>query len=256
MQDLDEKDLKDHEADRIAWDKHFGHGRGEAIMWPFQSIDATPDDIADAISPTYQTWRLSRGLPICDSPKTFGDRKATVLSLSQLQMLWDEFSPYSSLKGQPPVTGPYQIALPAWIDTDNLFFGRGRLLDTINSEIILLHLAVSWNKEDESYLTTYESYLTVVVGFNPTSCVVPDEHAERSLRYLWQVVADWVMDTYYGGIMTLETYLRVCKAVPLPDNDFYAYGGMEGLAASMFDHVQTDIPDSIERARANREFIT
>ncbi|SCO87870.1 uncharacterized protein FRV6_11997 [Fusarium oxysporum] len=153
MQDLDKKDLKDHKADRIAWDKHFRDGCGEAIMWPFQSIDATPDDIADAISPTYQTWRLSRGLPICDSPKTFGDRKATVLSLSQLQMLWDEFSPYSSLKGQPPVTGPYQIVLPAWIDTDNLFFGRGHLLDTINSEIILLHLAVSWNKEDESYLT-------------------------------------------------------------------------------------------------------
>ncbi|RKK14979.1 hypothetical protein BFJ68_g446 [Fusarium oxysporum] len=100
-----------------------GDGRGEAIMWPFQSIDATPDDIADAISPAYQTWRLSPGLPICDSPKAFGDRKATVLSLPATD------SRLIPLSRQLPVTGPYQIVLPAWIDTDNLFFSRGdRLL--------------------------------------------------------------------------------------------------------------------------------
>ncbi|KAM5378167.1 hypothetical protein ACJA88_005901 [Fusarium oxysporum] len=97
-------------------------------MWPFQSIDATPDDIADAISPAYQTWRLSPGLPICDSPKAFGDRKATILSLSATD------SRLIPLSRQLPVTGPYQIVLPAWIDTDNLFFSRGdRPLETINN---------------------------------------------------------------------------------------------------------------------------
>ncbi|RKL07681.1 hypothetical protein BFJ71_g2280 [Fusarium oxysporum] len=100
-----------------------GDGRGEAIMWPFQSIDATPNDIANAISPAYQTWRLSPGLPICDSPKAFGDRKATVLSLPATD------SRLIPLSRQLSVTGPYQIVLPAWIDTDNLFFSRGdRLL--------------------------------------------------------------------------------------------------------------------------------
>lgn len=84
-------------------------------MWPFQSIDATPYDIADAISPAYQTWRLSPGLPICDSPKAFGDRKATILSLPATG------SRLIPLSRQLPVTGPYQIVLPAWIDTDNLF---------------------------------------------------------------------------------------------------------------------------------------
>ncbi|KAF5265954.1 hypothetical protein FOXYS1_3212 [Fusarium oxysporum] len=238
-----------HEADRVAWDKLFRSLDIDAVEWPFTAQGNAPDEIATGVSPTYQKWRLDRGLPVSDSTKFFGSVKATVLSLSQREIVWDNSSNYPP-QPEAPITGPFQFALPVWIDIDNLFFGKNNhLLDMINNEIIPPHLAVSWHNEDEGCVT-------VVVGFSPTTCIEPvDEQVEPSIRYLWQSVIAWAFEAYYGGTMTLATFLRVRKAVPVAYDADCSPWDIIDMASEIFDDAREDVLGFMRRAQEKRDYI-
>ncbi|KAF4342761.1 hypothetical protein FBEOM_3283 [Fusarium beomiforme] len=238
----------EYEVDRLAWGKLFSEHRDKVIEWPWQNKILDPNDISYGVSPTYQKWRLDRGLPICDSPKVFGNKKARILSLCQRQVVWSKQNSHG--KFETPTTGPFQIALPAWVDVHTLFFGEGDyLLDMINSDIIPRHLVVSWHNEDKPYIT-------LVVGLEPTECVDPkNEQVQLSLKYLWQGVVHWVTGAYYGGTMTLATFLHVHKVIPVADDINCRYGWLAQMAYESFGQVQDDIPFFVKQASENREFM-
>ncbi|KAF5572310.1 hypothetical protein FPANT_13202 [Fusarium pseudoanthophilum] len=234
-----------YEADRLAWEKFVSDQPSMVIEWPWKHQTDTPDDIKEGVSATYQKWRLDRGLPICDTPEAFGSKEAIVLSLSQRHTAWDQLFHRRDFKA--PITGPFQIAIPAWVDLETLVFAGGDyLLNTINNEIVPPHLAVSWHNEDKPYIT-------LVVGFSPTSCVDPwSEQARYSLKYLWHSIVDWVTGAYHGETMTLETYLRIRKAVPSADPQ---YIDPVESAVESFNSIQEDVLGFKEQARKNREFL-
>ncbi|KAF5644487.1 hypothetical protein F52700_2486 [Fusarium sp. NRRL 52700] len=249
----------EYRADRLAWDEfsmlpimrhgfsidqHLVSEQGsKSIEWPWNDDDLDPSDILFGVSPTYQKWRLQRSLPIYDT-KAIGRKRAMVLSLDQRLAVWD------SCLFEAPITGPYQIAIPAWVDLDNLVFGdNDHLLDMINNDIIPPHLAISWHNDDNSYIT-------LVAGFHPASCISLDnEEAQDSLNYLWGVILIWVIGAYHGETMTLATFLRVRKAVPSWVSSSCCHSDLISCAKDSFNAVQRDILGYKEQARENQEFI-
>ncbi|KAM5361055.1 hypothetical protein ACJA88_014614 [Fusarium oxysporum] len=202
-----------YEADRVAWDKLFRSLDIDAVEWPFSAQGNAPDKIAIGVSPTYQKWRLDRGLPVSDSTKFFGSVKATVLSLSQRKIVWDNSSNYP-FQLKAPITGPFQFALPD------------------------------------------EGCVTVVVGFSPTTCIEPgDEQVEPSIRYLWQSVIAWAFEAYYGGTMTLATFLRVRKAVPVAYDADCSPRDVIDMASEIFDDAREDVLGFMRRAQEKRGYI-
>ncbi|KAF5617733.1 uncharacterized protein FTJAE_12523 [Fusarium tjaetaba] len=242
-------DWLEYEADRVAWQKLFSEIDIEAVEWPFTiptEFDS-PDKIAEGISPTYQNWRLARGLRVCD----VGRRdEPEVPSLDQRNHVWKK-DPNYPREMVAPITGPFQIALPLWIDLYNLIFGEGdQLLHDINNEIIPPHLAISWNGDDEGCIT-------LVVGFSPTTCVNPgSEGIGDSVRWLWQSVVDWVIEAYFGGTMSLATFLRVRKAMPVPySSSYHSSQGLTTLTSSAYAEVQDEPMYFIRKAHEKRTFI-
>ncbi|RKL47033.1 hypothetical protein BFJ72_g2770 [Fusarium proliferatum] len=138
-----------------------------------------------------------------------------------------------------------------YIDIDNLILGEdNRLLNSINKEIVPPYLAVSLHKDDKGCIT-------LVVGFSPTTCIFlgDDEVIDRSIRYLWQNVVEWAIDTYHGGTITLATFLRVCKAFPLADDNDYHNRGVIDMTSDLWEEVQNNPKYFMARAQENREFI-
>ncbi|KAG4277234.1 hypothetical protein FPRO04_07531 [Fusarium proliferatum] len=254
MESLKEKGLTqvnhywlEYEADYVAWQKISNELDIEAIDSPFVGQCDGSNNIEEGTSPTYQKWRLDRDLPIYDEP---GCKKSMELSLAQRKIVWDD-NPNYPRHTEPPITGPFQIALPLWIDVDNLVLGEDdRLLNSINKEIVPPHLAVSLHKDDEGCIT-------LVVGFSPTTCIFlgDDEVIDRSIRYLWQNVVEWAIDTYHGGTITLATFLRVCKAFPLADDNDYHNRGVIDMTSDLWEEVQNNPKYFMARAQENREFI-
>ncbi|KAG4283173.1 hypothetical protein FPRO06_09846 [Fusarium proliferatum] len=234
-----------YQADRLAWEKFSSDQGAKVIDWPWNDDAIDPNDISYGVSPTYQEWRLERGLPICDTPKAVGSKRAMVLSLGQREVAWTSSRPF-----HVPITGPFQIAIPAWVDLDNLVFGNDHsLLDVINNDIIPPHLAVSWHNKDTSHITK-------VVGFNPTSCIDPEnEEAQNSLNYLWEGIVIWTVGAYFGETMTLATFLRIRKAVPSASDNIFGICNLMSHAEESFNEVQEDILGSKEQARKKQEFV-
>ncbi|KAG5821643.1 hypothetical protein H9Q74_000012 [Fusarium xylarioides] len=256
MESLKEKGLTqashhwlEHEADHMAWQKLFSELGIEPAKWPFIVNHDAANKIAEGVSPTYQKWRLDRGLPIHDTVHDDGHKKPTKLSLAQRKIVWEN-DPNYPRDTEAPITGPFQIAMPLWIDVYNLVLGQDdHLLHAINNEIVPPHLAVSWHNDDEGCIT-------LVVGFSPTTCVSPaDEAVDRSIRYLWQNVVDWAIETYHGGTMTLATFLRVGKAMPLADNDDYHTRGITDMTSELYHEIQSDPMYFMAQAQKNRDFI-
>ncbi|KAF4944717.1 hypothetical protein FGADI_12492 [Fusarium gaditjirri] len=255
MESLKEKGLTqvghywlEHEADHVAWKKLFSELGLEAVEWPFKANPDAPNNISEGVSPTYQKWRLDRGLPIYDTVQRLGYKKPTVLSLDQRKMVWENcvncpFHP------EAPITGPFQIALPLWIDVYNLVIGEDDgLLNVINNEIVPPHLAVSWHNDDAGCIT-------LVVGFSPTTCVNPvNEAVYPSIMCLWQSVIDWAIGAYEGGTVTLATFLRVRKAVPIDNDDYHRYG-ITFMTSDMNVSAESEPMHFIAKAQKNRNFI-
>ncbi|PNP79524.1 hypothetical protein FNYG_07140 [Fusarium nygamai] len=244
-------DWLEYEADRVAWQKLFSEIAIEAVEWPFtipSKFDA-PDKIADGISPTYQKWRLDRGLRICDVSRKAPHQTPEVPSLDQRNNVWKNDPDYPR-ETVAPITGPFQIALPLWIDLYNLVFGEDNgLLEEINKEIVPPHLEISWNDDDEDCIT-------LVVGFSRTTCVNPgSEGIDDSIRYLWQSVVDWAIEAYYGGTMSLATFLRVRKAMPVAHSHSYHSRELTSWTSSAYAEVQSEALYSIRKAHEKRTFI-
>ncbi|KAG5766599.1 hypothetical protein H9Q72_005366 [Fusarium xylarioides] len=241
-------DWLEYEADRVAWKKLFSELAIEGSEWPFTMpprFDA-PDKIAEGISPTYQKWRLDHGLRICDVSHR---EKPEMPSLDQRNNVWEN-DPNYPRETVAPITGPFQIALPLWIDLYNLVFGEDdHLLEEINNEIIPSHLAISWNDDDEDCIT-------LVVGFSRTTCVNPrSEGIPDSIRYLWQSVVDWAIEAYFGGTMSLATFLRVRKAVPVAHSNSYHSRELTSWTRDAYVEVQSDPIFAIRDAHEKRNFI-
>ncbi|KAF5572306.1 hypothetical protein FPANT_13198 [Fusarium pseudoanthophilum] len=245
-------DWLEYEADRVAWKKLFSEIATEAVEWPFtipSKFDA-PSKIADGISPTYQNWRLARGLRICDVGHQAPHQTPEVPSLVQRNKVWKNDPDYPR-ETVAPITGPFQIALPLWIDLYNLIFGENnQLLEEINNEIVPPHLEISWIDGDKDCMT-------LVVGFNRTTCVNPgSEGIEDSIRYLWQSVVDWAIEAYNGGTMSLATFLRVRKAMPVAhSSSYYSSQGLTSFTSSAYAEVQSEPMYSIRKAHEKRNFI-
>ncbi|KAF5714457.1 hypothetical protein FMUND_7419 [Fusarium mundagurra] len=242
----------EYEADRVAWQKLFSENAIEAAEWPFtipSKFDA-PNKIAEGISPTYQKWRLDRGLRICYDSHPAPWQTPEVPSLDQRNHVWKN-DPNYPREMVAPITGPFQIALPLWIDLYNLVFGEDdHLLEDINNEIIPPHLEISWNDDDEDCIT-------LVVGFSRTTCVNPgSDGIEFSIRYLWQSVVDWAIEVYFGGTMSLATFLRVRKAVPVAHSICYhSSQGLTSSTSSAYAEVQSEQIYFIRKAHEKRTFL-
>ncbi|CCT70950.1 uncharacterized protein FFUJ_09023 [Fusarium fujikuroi IMI 58289] len=241
-------DWLEYEADRVAWQMLFSELSVEAVEWPFTlpSEFYGPKMIAQGISPTYQKWRLDRGLHIHNV--TF-DEKPAVLSLDQRMEVWENDENYPR-EAVAPITGPFQIALPLWIDFYHLVLGENNhLLNMINNEIVPPHLAVSWTDDDEGCFT-------LIVGFSPTTCVNPgSEGIGHSIRYLWQSVVDWSTETYSGGTMSLATFLRVRKAMPFADASVHHGQGWNAWIREAYGDAQYEPMSFMRDAHKNRNFI-
>ncbi|CVL13192.1 uncharacterized protein FPRN_09969 [Fusarium proliferatum] len=236
----------EYEADRVAWQMLF-----EAVEWPFtmpSEFDA-PEKIAQGISPTYQKWRLDRGLRIYNASYHILHEKLGMPSLDQRKEVWEKDNNYPR-EAVAPITGPFQIALPLWIDIYSLVIGENNhLLDMINNEIVPPHLAVSWIDDDEACFT-------LVVGFSPTTCINPGgTGVHSSIRYLWQSVVDWTIETYYGGTMSLATFLRVRKAIPVADDMPYHNQRLTARAREAYAEVQDEPMYFMRDAHENRNFM-
>ncbi|RBQ80149.1 hypothetical protein FVER14953_06614 [Fusarium verticillioides] len=242
-------DWLEYEADRVAWQKLFSEIATEAVEWPFtipSKFDA-PNKIAEGISPTYQNWRLARGLRVCDVDRR---DKPEVPSLEQRNHVWNN-DPYYPREMVAPITGPFQIALPLWIDLYNLVFGEhNQLLEEINNEIVPPHLEISWIDDDQDCIT-------LVVGFSRTTCVNPgSEGIADTIRCLWQSVVDWAIEAYYGGTMSLATFLRVRKAMPVVHSrSYHSSRGLTSMTSSAYAEVQSEALYSIRNAHEKRNFI-
>ncbi|KAG9498460.1 hypothetical protein J7337_009265 [Fusarium musae] len=246
-------DWLEYEADRVAWQKLFSEIATEAVEWPFtipSKFDA-PNKIAEGISPTYQNWRLARGLRICDvSDQAPHDAMPEVPSLEQRNHVWKNDPNYPS-EMVAPITGPFQIALPLWIDLYNLVFGEhNQLLEEINNEIVPPHLEISWIDDDQDCIT-------LVVGFSRTTCVNPgSEGIGDTIRCLWQSVVDWAIEAYYGGTISLATFLRVRKAMPVVHSrSYHSSRGLTSMTSSAYAEVQSEALYSIRKAHEKRNFI-
>ncbi|RBA18422.1 hypothetical protein FPRO05_10717 [Fusarium proliferatum] len=241
-------DWLEYEADRVAWPMLFSELSVEAVEWPFNlpSEFYGPEKIAQGISPTYQKWRLDRGLHIHNV--TFNEKPA-LLSLDQRMEVWEKDNNYPR-EAVAPITGPFQIALPLWIDVYSLVLGENNhLLDMINNEIVPPHLAVSWIDDDEACFT-------LVVGFSPTTCINPGRTGvDSSIRYLWQSVVDWTIETYFGGTMSLATFLRVRKAMPVADDMPYHNQRLTARAREAYAEVQDEPMYFMRDAHVNRNFM-
>lgn len=166
-------------------------------------------------------------------------------SLEQRNHVWKN-DPNYPRETVAPITGPFQIALPPWIDLYSLVFGEGdQLLNDINNKIIPPHLAISWNGDDEGCIT-------LVVGFSPTTCVNPgSEGVGDTIKYLWLSVVDWAIESYNGGTMSLATFLRVRKAVSAA----YSSQDLTSLASSAYAEAQSEPLYFIRKAHEKRSLI-
>ncbi|RKL46857.1 hypothetical protein BFJ72_g2597 [Fusarium proliferatum] len=254
----------EYEADRVAWQMLCKSLDGnlvakltvselsvEAVEWPFtmpSEFDA-PEKIAQGISPTYQKWRLDRGLRIYNASYHILHEKPGMPSLDQRKEVWEKDNNYPH-EAVAPITGPFQIALPLWIDVYSLVLGENNhLLDMINNEIVPPHLAVSWIDDDEACFT-------LVVGFSPTTCINPGRTGvHSSIRYLWQSVVNWTIETYYGGTMSLATFLRVHKAMPVADDMPYHNQRLTARAREAYAEVQDEPMYFMRDAHENRNFM-
>ncbi|KAF5232491.1 hypothetical protein FANTH_12952 [Fusarium anthophilum] len=257
MTSLDKKGLTqashewlEYEADRIAWQELFSKLDITVVEWPF-SIPPRfddPNNISAGISPTYQKWRLDRGLPIYDTTN-HAQEKPTALSLDQRKIIWAGDRSYPS-EMVFPITGPFQIVLPRWINAYSLVLEEDdALLSKINNEIVPPHLAVSWNDDDEGRIT-------LVVGLSPTACVEPGSgEVNESIKYLWQSVVDWSIGAYFGATMSLVTFLRVRKAIPVADGFCYHCQGLTDLTSSAWADAHEDPMYSMKEAYEKREFV-
>ncbi|KAF5665046.1 hypothetical protein FDENT_12696 [Fusarium denticulatum] len=221
-------DWLEYEADRIAWHKLCTSL--EALEWSFTIPTRfdTPNNIANGISPTYQKWRLDRGLPIYDTAN-HADSKPTALSLDQREIIWKDNRKYH-----------HETAFPITDDG---------ILSNINNEIVPSHLAVSWNYDDEARIT-------LVVGLSPTTCVNPEgEGVDDSIQCLWRSVVDWAIGAYFGATMSLATFLRVRKAVPVADGIPYHGQRLTALTSEAWADIHEDPFSSMSAAHKKREFI-
>ncbi|KAF5575876.1 hypothetical protein FPCIR_12927 [Fusarium pseudocircinatum] len=243
-------DWLEYEADRIAWHKLSSKLDIKAPEWPFTIPTRfdTPNKIANGISPTYQKWRLDRGLPIYDTAN-HADSKPTALSLDQREIIWKDNRKYHH-ETAFPITGPFQIVLPKWINAYHLVLEEDDgILSNINNEIVRLHLAVSWNYDDEARIT-------LVVGLSPTTCVNPErEGVDDSIQCLWRSVVDWAIGAYFGATMSLATFLRVRKAVPVADDIPYHGQRLTTLTSEAWADIHEDPVSSMSAAHKKRKFI-
>ncbi|KAF4446221.1 hypothetical protein F53441_10106 [Fusarium austroafricanum] len=189
-------------ADRAAWKIFYGHG----------SRSSKPSDISEGVSPKYQKWRLDHQLPVeeyYEGPG--GTRQGKILSLQQRQMFSQDLCFHLTRESQAPINVPFEISIPSWLGVESLVFGDdGSLFDTINDQIVPPFLALSWHCKSDDHFT-------LVVGINPTSCVVTrNDEVQGSLHMLWLQVVEWVTMTFDAGTMSLATFLRANKVMNRP----------------------------------------
>ncbi|KAG5797232.1 hypothetical protein H9Q69_003701 [Fusarium xylarioides] len=84
----------------------------------------------------------------------------------------------------------------------------------------------------------------------------PDKIAEGiSPTYLWQSVVDWAIEAYFGGTMSLATFLRVRKAVPVAHSNSYHSRELTSWTREAYGEVQSDPMYFIRVAHENRTFL-
>ncbi|RFN50467.1 hypothetical protein FIE12Z_5230 [Fusarium flagelliforme] len=115
--------------------------------------------------------------------------------------LWHSIMGYGPFKA--PIVGPFEVALPPWLDFHGLVWGEdGEIYKEVCSRIPEF-LTIGWTVKDSKATS-------LVVGFKITHEDEAKAHwTWESLATLWIDVMTWVTDAYDGSAATLQESLTV-----------------------------------------------
>ncbi|KAF4944725.1 hypothetical protein FGADI_12500 [Fusarium gaditjirri] len=164
-----------------------------------------------------------------------------------LQSIWEDlhFERYNV----GPIIGPFEIALPEWMDFNDLVLSDdGVSFDSIETDgLIDDDVMITWSVNDRRPIS-------LIVGPRPTQKHdLSDKHLWLRVRTVWTKVAEWVAGVYKGRPHRLTDFLRYRQAQELMGVPFLSLDVIVPILVSAWDNISEDPEDAALEARRQRE---
>ncbi|KAF0634944.1 hypothetical protein FPSE5266_01626 [Fusarium pseudograminearum] len=169
-------------------------GRGKKGKEPMSDAPIIPKGILIPVRPDFEVGK----------DKRVG--KLHVAMLDVRHRIWESIN--GTLSFKDPVVGPFEVALPPWLDFHGLIWGEnGELYERLISSIHEF-LTVGW-------IIAGGRPSCLVVGFKPPNQDPASEDPASRIRHwhdlttLWEDVVTWVSQARYGNCTTLLDSLTI-----------------------------------------------
>ncbi|KAG5829856.1 hypothetical protein H9Q74_000009 [Fusarium xylarioides] len=209
--------------------------------WPFPEKPGRYD-MSVGTSVNYRQWRLDNGLPVPGETIAEAEargRKAVAVNVAEgdqepspaipmdvplclvpnfrankampwlapfptmdsRKKIWEDV--YSERHFTEAVLGPFEVALPAWLDFNRLIVGEGKAVHNEVQQLISPVLTIAWR-------TVFGKPVSLIVGVDPKFDEFSTSPSVRlEVRRLWDYVCNWVLFATKGGSMTLSDHLAI-----------------------------------------------
>jgi hypothetical protein len=148
-----------------------------------------------------------------------------------------------------PIIGPFEVALPEWMDFHDLVLGvDGSLFDMIENEgLIDKDVVIAWSMNNGRPIS-------LIVGPKPTRVFdCQDKQQWLRVRATWTKVAEWVAGVYIGRPHRLTDFLRYRQEQEMMGVSFMALDDIVPLLVRTWDKISEDPEAAALAAQTSRE---
>ncbi|KAG4283175.1 hypothetical protein FPRO06_09848 [Fusarium proliferatum] len=230
-------------------------GRHDLVLAPPSTIDSGASTMGclfptAALGATEEAQELSPVIPL-DQPLVLvpSFRATTVMpwmepfpSMDTCKAIWGDIGDGQLTEAVP---GPFEVALPPWLDFNRLVLGEDRAVHNEIERLVSPVLTIAWR-------TVFGKPVSLIVGVDPKFDNFSASPSVRlEVRRLWQYVCHWVLFATKGHSTTLSDHIALLLAkeklgLPMGMED------LEGLATAHFEAVN-NLADSERNARVQHE---
>ncbi|KAF5585748.1 uncharacterized protein FSUBG_12337 [Fusarium subglutinans] len=164
-----------------------------------------------------------------------------------LEDIWDDLHLRKYRVG--PICGPFEIALPKWMDFHDLVLGNdGSLFDMIEDEgLIDTDVMITWSVGNHGPIS-------LIVGPKPTRKFdSQDKNQWLRVRNTWMKVGEWVAGVYKGHPHRLTDFLRYRQQQEIMGVSFMSLDDVVSLLVRLWDKISEDEEKAALEAQITRE---
>ncbi|KAF5644477.1 hypothetical protein F52700_2476 [Fusarium sp. NRRL 52700] len=164
-----------------------------------------------------------------------------------LEDIWDDLRLRKYEVG--PICGPFEIALPKWMDFHDLVLGNdGTLFNMIEDEgLIDIDVRVTWSMGNHGPAS-------LIVGPKPTRIFEGhDKNQWLRVRNTWIKVAEWVAGVYEGYTHRLTDFLRYRQQQEIMGVSFLSLDEIVAALVKGWNNISDDEKKAAFEAQSNRE---